>query len=222
MNPLKLDEPRFLVLYVPLLVLTFIGSVALRRRRRLPGGVPLPPDMDLKRHQFQAFLPMALVLALGLVKVGVEMHRDRPVGLLVFILLGAAIASVIVWSGGESRLSRRGEAVLAALRWSHRALLMPVGSEGGMRLVSPGNLALVVGLYGTAALASSQFGGFRAYLQSSPAGMSGSSLDSPDFENSYNSYSDYSDYGSTDRGGGGEGGGGSDGGGGGGGGGGGD
>lgn len=102
MNPLNLDEPRFLVLYVPLLVLTFIGSVALRRRRRLPGGVPLP---------------------------------------------------------------------------------------------------------------SPQFGGFRAYLQSSPAGMGGSSLDGTDFENSYNSYSDYSSYGSTDSGGGGDGGGWSDGGG---------
>ena len=285
MNPLNLNEPRFLLLYVPLLVLTFIGSVALRRRRRLPGGAPLPPDMDLppypvallvgrgaaleaavaslvhsgalelhdgvpfpskplpqgahpledalhtavsqgvrdpaglrraaeselqreeaalrrrgllvdpeafKRHQYQSFLPMALVLALGIVKVGVEMHRDRPVGLLVFILLGAAIASVIVWSGGESRLSRRGDAVLAALRRTHQALHMSVGSEGALRRVSPGNLALAVGLYGTAALASSQFGGFRAYLQSSPAGMDGSSLDRPDFDNSYNSYSDYS------------------------------
>jgi hypothetical protein len=45
------------------------------------------------------------------------------VGLLVFILLGAAIASVIVWSGGESRLSR-GDAVLATLRRTHRALRM--------------------------------------------------------------------------------------------------
>ncbi len=73
-----------------------------------------------------------------------------------------------------------------------------------MRRVSPGNLALVVGLYGTAALASSQFGGLRAYLQSSPAGMGGSSLDGTDLENSY---SNYSSYGSTDSGGGGDGGG---------------
>jgi uncharacterized protein (TIGR04222 family) len=306
MNPLNLDEPPFLLLYVPLLVLTFIGSVALRRRRRLPGGAPLPSDMDLppyqmallvgrgaaleavvaslvhsgalelhdgvpflskplpkgahpledalhsavsqgvrdpaglrraveselqreeaalrrrgllvdpeafKRHQFQSFLPMALVLALGIVKVGVEMQHDGPVGLLV---LGAAIASVIVWSGGESRLSRRGDAVLAALRRTHQALRMSVGSEGAMRLVSPGNMALTVGLYGTPALASSQLGGLRAYLQSSPAGMSGSSLDGTDLENSYNSYSDYRNYGSydsTDSGGGGDGGGGSDGGG---------
>jgi uncharacterized protein (TIGR04222 family) len=292
MNPLNLGEPRFLLLYVPLLLLTFIGSVALRRRRRLPGGVPLPSDMDrppyqvallvgrgaaleaavaslvhsgplelhdgvpfpskplpkgahpledalytavsqgvrdpaglrraaepellreeatlrrrgllvdpeaFERYQLLSFLPMALVLALGLVKVGVEMHRDGPVGLLVFILLGAAIASVIVWNGGESRLSRRGEAVLAALRQSHRALRTSVGSEGAMRLVSPGNLALAVGLYGTPALASSQFGGLRAYLRSSPAGMGGSSLDGTDLENSYNHYSDHKDYSSTDR-----------------------
>jgi hypothetical protein len=32
------------------------------------------------RSTLQSFLPMAVVLALGLVKVGVEMHRDSPCG----------------------------------------------------------------------------------------------------------------------------------------------
>ncbi len=42
MNPLEWNGPRFLLLYVPLLVLTFIGAAVLRRRRRPPGGEPTP------------------------------------------------------------------------------------------------------------------------------------------------------------------------------------
>ncbi len=82
MNPLNLDGPRFLVLYVPLLVLTFIGSVALRRRRRLPGGVPLPSDMDLPPYQVALLVGRGAALeavVASLVHSGaLELHDGVP------------------------------------------------------------------------------------------------------------------------------------------------
>jgi uncharacterized protein (TIGR04222 family) len=284
MNPLDWSGPRFLLLYVPLLVLTFIGAAVLRGMRRPPGGVPTPAALDLppylvallvgrgaalqaalaslvhsgaltlengvpflgtalpkgahpledalytavsqgvrdagglkravepvllreeealrrrgllvdpqelKRLHGQAFLPVAGVLALGVAKVGVGLSRDKPVGMLVFLLLMAAIASVVVWSGGAFRLSRRGDAALAALRRTHKALRMSAGSEGAARLLTPGHLALAVGLYGTAALASSQFGPLRDFLQPALGGTGWSGADvgygDIDTRNSYDS-----------------------------------
>jgi uncharacterized protein (TIGR04222 family) len=120
---------------------------ALRQRGLLMAAKPLQ-RMDTLGH-----LPLFAVAGLGFVELGRELSRGRPLGDLPLLLgLTIAIIGVMQWVNSHYRRSRRGDAVLQALREQHVALPDPVGPRGAPSSPRPGNLVLTVLFLGAPAL----------------------------------------------------------------------
>ena len=89
----------------------------LRQRRLLLHREPL------QRVSTLALLPLFAMVALGAVKLGVELRRGMPVGFLVLLLVLALFFCGVFWRADEPfRLNRRGDTVLQALRQQHPGL----------------------------------------------------------------------------------------------------
>jgi uncharacterized protein (TIGR04222 family) len=94
---------------------------------------------------------MAACFSFGFVKLAVGIARDRPVGLLVALLLASAVA-LICTVRFVPRRTAAGSRVLRELGEQHAALRTTLESSAADKL-QPGDVALAVGLWGAAALA---------------------------------------------------------------------
>lgn len=104
----------------------------------------LPSDQALRRLRVFDFIGWA-VLLMGVIKVGVGLHRDKPVALLVMGL----IAGAIVWAITSIRnndSSQRAKALLRDLQWDHVALKTTAFAQPEQ--VGPDDIALAYGLFG--------------------------------------------------------------------------
>ena len=118
---------------------------ALRQRGLLMASKPLQ-RLDTLGH-----LPLLPVVALGFMKMGWELSRGRPSDFFL-PFLGLAVVFCAQWANNHYRRSRRGDAVLQALRAQHEALAVPVGPQGAPSSSRPGNLVLTVLFLGAPAL----------------------------------------------------------------------
>lgn len=86
-----------------------------------------------------------LIVAMGVIKVGVGLHRDKPVSVLVF----GIIIFFIVWSltsHYDTNTSTRAKALLRDLQWDHESLKTTAFVQPEQ--VAPNDVALAYGLFG--------------------------------------------------------------------------
>ncbi|GAB4515687.1 MAG: hypothetical protein Tsb0020_34320 [Haliangiales bacterium] len=102
-------------------------------------------------------LPILVVVALGIVKVGVGVSRDRPVFFLVILLLGLCYMAVKIRL--ESRSTRRADATIASLMDQNAALKDTAATAPEQ--VTNGEAALAYALFGSIAIG----GGLAAMSQ---------------------------------------------------------
>jgi uncharacterized protein (TIGR04222 family) len=145
---------------------------------RVPEMLGLTPDNPLAARLFGA-LPIALVLALGIAKFAVGIARDKPIGLLLLLLVvtffcTAALGLMPVWA------SRKGEAALRRLKSENQALRASVGSTKPAAVaMTPDDFGFAVALYGTQCLALGPHADLhRLYHAPSSGGDAGSSSSS--------------------------------------------
>lgn len=115
----------------------------------------VPDDERLRLFRAGAWCVLAVPLALGMAKAVVGASRDRPIGILVFLMLVTAVLGAGAVMRRPSR-SVAGSAALAGVRLEQaRAARAPVPSE----------VALAFALTGTAAVMAE--GEYRAFLRQS-------------------------------------------------------
>jgi uncharacterized protein (TIGR04222 family) len=96
-------------------------------------------------------VPLAAVLVLGLLKIGVGVARDRPVAFLVIFCV-ATLVAVVILLATTPRRTRAGDAALDRIRRQHAALRPTAFSAPGS--LAPAEFALAVGLFGVGVLAA--------------------------------------------------------------------
>ena len=127
-----------------------------------------------KKDQYRAMLiPFAICafgILIGLVKIGVGIERDRPVGFLVMLCIISATLSVGTFLQSPRR-SRYGDMYLARLReqYSH---FRRIGHH--QTNISPQEMEIAIGLYGAGALAGSMYSDIVPILHT-PNSSSGAS-----------------------------------------------
>jgi uncharacterized protein (TIGR04222 family) len=112
-------------------------------------GLIQPSDREPALRKWLPFLVMVGVIVFGLVKIGVGVSRDKPVGFLIaLVVLSGIIALVFAARWPTSPAGRR---VLDRLRGEHRPRksFESLGTSADYH-----NLVLTVGLFGMASLAS--------------------------------------------------------------------
>lgn len=115
----------------------------------------VPDDERLRLFRAGAWCVLAVLLALGMAKAVVGASRDRPIGILVFLMLLTAVLGAGAVMRRPSR-SAAGSAALARVQLEQaRAARAPVPSE----------VALAFALTGTAAVMAE--GEYRAFLRQS-------------------------------------------------------
>lgn len=115
----------------------------------------VPDDERLRLFRAGAWCVLIVPLALGIAKAVVGASRDRPIGILVFLMLMTAVLGAGAVTRRPSR-SAAGSAALARVRLEQaRAARAPVPSE----------VALAFALTGTAAVMAE--GEYRAFLRQS-------------------------------------------------------
>jgi uncharacterized protein (TIGR04222 family) len=126
-------------------------------------------DAQARRTMVAPLLLAAVVPIMGLIKILVGLERDRPVGFLV----AACIVSLIVIAAGFARRplrTRRGDAVLAALRSRHEGLRETARTS--FSNLSDAALPLAIGLFGMSVLAGTPLDDLRNNLQPTASGSS--------------------------------------------------
>ena len=135
-------------------------------------GFMLTREQALRVAQRSA-LPFALLGAFGIVKIVIGMERQRPVGLLILLVIITAVITLALLFNRPER-TRAGDAVLGQLRVKHaHALRAPRGIDVG----------LAVALGGTAVLAGTAYAAYheaRNPQSSSGGGDSSSGCSSSD------------------------------------------
>jgi uncharacterized protein (TIGR04222 family) len=121
----------------------FTVSIREQLERR---GLWLPEEEKLP------LLLSAVAPLLGVIKVGVGIWREKPVGFLLLLCVAGAAVSYLAFRPGP-RASRRGKMELARLRSEHSRLRSVLED-----LAPPGALPLSVGLFGVSALGASELG----------------------------------------------------------------
>jgi uncharacterized protein (TIGR04222 family) len=121
----------------------------------------------MKKLRALTLLPLGGVMVLGLAKLWVGLQRGRPVDFLVVLIIFGSVLGMSLWKTERFRRSKRGDAALKWLRERHEALPESVGPSHTVESLSPGQLILAVGLFGTAALASPQYKDLQGYLDRS-------------------------------------------------------
>jgi uncharacterized protein (TIGR04222 family) len=91
------------------------------------------------------------LLLLGLAKVAVGVSRERPVLLLVLLVLAVFILGGVLWQGAPPHLTRLGEGALA--QWRARTGTLRTNALADAGALSPRDLTLAVALFGATALA---------------------------------------------------------------------
>lgn len=108
-------------------------------------GLLLPPA-ERSRARWRPFWVAVFPLAIGLVKIGVGISRDKPVGFLVILCIFVALVAFAT-CGRPVRLTRRGHRVLAGLKHRHKELDAPAPGQTEL-------LPLGVALFGTSVLSA--------------------------------------------------------------------
>ncbi|MFY1832007.1 TIGR04222 domain-containing membrane protein [Myxococcus fulvus] len=128
------------------------------------------------RARWLPMLPMLGVLLLGLAKINVGLEREKPVSLLVFLCL--VTAGSLFFLTGRVWTSRRGAALLRALRWNQQPLKMSTMSADTSQAMNSQDLGVAVALFGLGAVAMSDFELMRRHIDPSGSSFSGSSSSS--------------------------------------------
>ena len=102
-------------------------------------------------HRWLVRLPILVVIALGMIKVGVGVARDRPVFLLVLLLV--ALGYVTAKMTLKSRSTRRADATIASLTEQNAALKDTAATAPEQ--VTNGETALAYALFGSIAVGGS-------------------------------------------------------------------
>lgn len=116
--------------------------------------------------------PLLLLMAAGIVKVGVGIARERPVGFLILLLIFSAVAALVMVANVPMR-TRRGGRVLRELRKQHAAMRYCAAR----RLVDvlPLDAALATALFGVAMFRTGDMGGMARALQAAVVESTGNS-----------------------------------------------
>jgi uncharacterized protein (TIGR04222 family) len=109
--------------------------------------------------EFKAAVPMAIVLLLGIAKVGVGLWRDKPVGLLIGGCVIAMIATLLLMK--SPRLTRKGRRIVA--QWKEKHSNLAGGSANGTS-ISPADMMLSVAMFGLATTGPMHFQELRKAL----------------------------------------------------------
>ncbi len=137
----------------------------------------LVDDTWAPRAQWLSRLPILAMLLPGFLKILVGLERGRPVAFLVIVCLVGLIAFFV--GAREPWRSRRGDAVLRALRDEQEPLKQTARTATSPSEMSSQDMAMAVGLFGMSAVGYTEFELMRRHLQSSGYGSSsGSSGDS--------------------------------------------
>lgn len=126
--------------------------------------------------------PMLAVLAFGLAKVAIGVARDRPVTILVFLCLVAAVVAGVFWFKRPAR-TPTGDRERARLIGAAR-------SHASQPRRSSDDLAMAVALGGTAILAGTALSGYHTARAASSGSEGGSSSSSSDSDSGSDSGSD--------------------------------
>jgi uncharacterized protein (TIGR04222 family) len=131
-------------------------------RRKLEVLGLTPSEADMSKFQVKAAAILFVPLALGVAKAFVGLSRDKPIGILIVLLVGTAFLAFSLlrhqWS------TPAGRTALAESRTSNsRAARAPLKEE----------LMLAVALTGTAVLAGTAFASLHAARQSDGGGGGG-------------------------------------------------
>ncbi|AKF86282.1 hypothetical protein MFUL124B02_24420 [Myxococcus fulvus 124B02] len=128
------------------------------------------------RARWLPMLPLLGVLLLGLAKINVGLERERPVAFLGFLCFVTVVTLFFltrpVWT------SRRGSALLHALRWNQQPLKTSIMSTENSQVMNSQDLGVAVALFGLGAVAMTDFELMRRHIDpsgSSFGGVSGSS-----------------------------------------------
>jgi uncharacterized protein (TIGR04222 family) len=112
-------------------------------------------------------LVMAAVVALGIAKMVVGVHRDKPIGFLIAMLVLVSIGLIgFAWPAFRSR---RGDRLLVGLRHENAAL-RPTAQTRPDGLLGP-ELSLAIGLFGVGILTHESLTGLRKAI--TPPGATG-------------------------------------------------
>lgn len=139
------------------------------RRSLEQGGLLLTQDDQARRRWFPA-LPLFAVTLFGVIKMGVGVSRDRPVGFLVLLCIASFITALVYLLGRVDR-SRRGEALLERLSRKHAALRLTAGSSTHSLLGT--DVGTAVGLFGVGVLATGPLSDVAATLRRPDQGGGG-------------------------------------------------
>lgn len=112
-------------------------------------------------------LPLAAV-AIGVIKIFIGVHRDKPVGYLIALCIISFFISLIIL-GRRPLRSRRGDAFLRRLQERY---VGPRRVSANTTAITTAEFATIVGLFGMTALAGSELSSLRRSLMP-PNGGSG-------------------------------------------------
>jgi uncharacterized protein (TIGR04222 family) len=101
---------------------------ALFRAHRLESRELLLSPGQMAAIRIFTALPLLAVLIIGLIKISIGVSRERPVAFLVILTIVAAIIGLII-VGRTLLRTRRGDAVVRALRSQHAALRATASSR---------------------------------------------------------------------------------------------
>ncbi|EPX59262.1 hypothetical protein D187_003166 [Cystobacter fuscus DSM 2262] len=119
------------------------------------------PEQDTGYTQYPLWF-FGAVLSIGAMKAMMGMLRQKPVELLVLLLLLGACG--LLFLGRDHRLTGRGQKALAMLREMHEPLRLTASSEGSAETMRPRDVALAMGLFGMGALSFLDVHPLRDYL----------------------------------------------------------
>lgn len=128
-------------------------------------------DSQALRAQLVPSLVYGAVLLLGFAKIFVGLSRGKPVGFLV-VLVGIGCLGLLKL-GSRPWRSRLGDATLRALREEHQPLRTTAMAGESSQSLSGRDLALAVGLFGSAMLIPMGYADLRQILHPASTGDSG-------------------------------------------------
>lgn len=127
------------------------------------GGWHAP--QQARRIAFQSALPLWLLASLGVAKIAIGLLRDRPVALLVILVIATVVAALL-FHFKQPGITRVGREQLQAQQARHALTL---------RAPRRGQLALAVALVGTGVLAGTALAGYHELRHPSSSGDGGGS-----------------------------------------------
>jgi uncharacterized protein (TIGR04222 family) len=130
----------------------------------------VPTEAGARRARLLSALPVALVLLLGVAKILVGLSRDKPVQILFFLCIGAALAMFLFINHPPPR-TIRGSRALVSIRAANPALKATARSASDR--LDPNDLVLAMGLFGLAVLSDGPLEKLRTVLRP-PGSASGS------------------------------------------------